>query len=117
MDWKTLITREPELAHFERACRACREDGGQFVDFWTQNVSEITRLVGPVARCPALRSDRAYRVAHAHFLQIWIDAMSETRSVKSLASEGGDMIGIRRPEWLIGSSTRAGKEVVPCWYR
>lgn len=80
MNWNQMLDIEPELAFIERSCRACREDGGKFVDFWTQNVSEITRLVGPVARCPALRSGRAWKVMHSHFLQTWIDATGETRT-------------------------------------
>ena len=80
MNWKTMVAREPELAFIERACRECRRDGGGWFDFWSANVAEITRLVGPVARCPGLRSDRAWKVMRTRFLQTWIDAMAERRT-------------------------------------
>ena len=75
-----MIRHEPELQHLERACRDCRRDGGGWYDFWSANVVEITRLVGPVARCSALRSDKAFKVAHTHFIQVWIDSLGETRT-------------------------------------
>ena len=75
MDWQTLLTREPELKHVERSCRACRQQGASWFDFWTEHVEQITRLVGPVARCPVLRSDRAWKAANLHLIDVWIDAM------------------------------------------
>ncbi len=75
MDWKSIVAREPELAHIERSCRAARQQGADWHDFWLEHVDQLTRLVGPIARKPVLRTDRAYRVARCHLLTVWINSM------------------------------------------
>lgn len=77
MTWQTMVNREPELAGIERACRAARQQGASWFDFWSTHVEQLTRMVGPVARCPGLRSDRAWKVMLSHLLQVWLDAMTE----------------------------------------
>ncbi len=77
MTWNQMLTREPELRHLERSCRAARQQGAAWADFWTEHHVQLGQLVGPIARRPVLRTDRAYRVARAHLLQTWINAMGE----------------------------------------
>ncbi len=77
MNWKSMVIREPELAHLERSCRAARQQGAGWHDFWSEHHVQLGRLVGPIARSPVLRPDKAYRIARTHLLQVWIDAMAE----------------------------------------
>ena len=77
MDWQAMTVREPELQHIARSCKAARQQGANWHDFWTTHHVRLGQLVGPIAQQPALRSDRAYQVVRSHLLQIWINAMSE----------------------------------------
>lgn len=87
MNWKSMVEREPDLAHLERSCRAAKQQGAKWHDFWSTHVEQINRLVGPVARCPALRSERAWKVVMAHLLQVWIDAVGKPRKARSPADD------------------------------
>lgn len=77
MNWPAMTRIEPELRGIERDCRAAKQQGANWHDFWSEHVGQLTPLVGPVARCPGLRSDRAWKIMHARLLQTWIDAMGE----------------------------------------